>query len=372
MRPSTALAQSIIKGLQQPASIRAGLNAVSTWWLRHAALARNSVTPSYFKEKLLAIDFVADGDHFHVRIKDAVRSPVAQIPRTTRDLQGFIKDVLGRDPDLLRADRITGALRLLPSDFVRKRIALPMAAKGNLEEAVGYQIDVETPFRGSDVYYSACVLSETPTAIGVEIHVVLRSTLDALISEVEASGIFVERVYSCSSDRGPKPVLLLSRPTPPTIKARRQIILLCAIAASIFAAAVVSPLANKAVEASRLGARAEIEMRVAAPIIAARRKLAAKQDSLDVIAKVAQRFPDPLQVLVALTQSIPSDTWLTRLAMHEGEIQISGLTPSTSVLIDQLARSDLFSPPAYAAPAVVDPNFERERFVLNIRLRPSL
>jgi hypothetical protein len=58
--------------------------------------------------------------------------------------------------------------------------------------------------------------------------------------------------------------------------------------------------------------------------------------------------------------------------MHDGEIQISGLTPSTSSLIDQLARADLFSPPAYAAPTTLDPTYDRERFVLNIRLRPTL
>jgi general secretion pathway protein L len=372
VRSSPALAQSIIKGLQQPVSVRTGLNAVSAWWLRHAAIARDAVTPRYFKERLLAIDFVAEGDHFNVRDKDGAGIPATQIPRTDEDLRGFIKDVLGQDAALLRADRITGALRLLPSGLVRKRISLPTAVKGNLEEAVGYQIDVETPFRTSDVYYGARLVAETSTAIGVEIHVVLRSTIDALISEVDASGIFIERVYSCTSDRDPEPVLLLSRPTAPTTKARRQIILLCTIAASIFAAAVLSPLVNKAVDASRLAERAEIDMRLAAPIIAARRKLAAKEDSKQVIAKIAQRFPDPLQILVALTQSIPSDTWLTRLAMREGEIQISGLTPSTSILIDKLARTDLFSPPAYAAPAVLDPSFDRERFVLNIRVRPSL
>ena len=113
-------------------------------------------------------------------------------------------------------------------------------------------------------------------------------------------------------------------------------------------------------------------MRAAAPIIAAYRKLAEKQSSRGHLASITQSFSDPLQVLVALTQSIPTDTWLTRFAMHDGEIQISGLTPSTSSLIDQLARADLFSPPAYAAPTTLDPTYDRERFVLNIRLRPTL
>jgi general secretion pathway protein L len=369
MRPSIALAQSVIKKLQEPISVKAGLTAVGAWWMRHAGIARDTVTPNYFKEKLLAIDFVAEGDGFHVRCKDAAGSPKAQIARTGGDLRRFLKEFLGSKP---RMDRITGSLWLLPSDFVQKRMALPAAARASLEEAVGYQIDVETPFRSSEIYYGVRVISETPVAIGVELHAVLKSAIDAMIAKIESSGILVEKVYSCSDADDPTPVLLLSRPAASTRKVRRRILMQCAFAASAVVALAIGPLGSKALEAARLGERAEADMREAAPIVAAHRNLAEKQSSRGRLAGITQRFSDPLQVLLALTQSIPTDTWLTRFAMHDGEIQISGLTPSTSILIDQLARAELFSAPAYAAPTTLDPTYDRERFVLDIRLRPSL
>jgi general secretion pathway protein L len=369
VRPSTALVQSVIKKLQEPVSVRTHLTAVGAWWMRHAGVARDTITPNYFKEKLLAIDFIAEGDGFRVRCKDNAKFPTAQIARAGGNLKQFLKQALGSEP---RTDRIAGSLWLLPSDVVRKRIALPAAARGNLEEAIGYQIDVETPFRSSDIHYGMRVLSETPTAIGVELHAVLKSALDAMISEVEASGVFVEKVYSCRGADEPEPVLLFSRPAASIAKVRRRVLMQCAIAASALAAVAIGPLASKALEAARLGERAEADMQVAAPVIAAHRKLAEKQSSRGHLASITQGFSDPLQVLVALTQSIPTDTWLTRFAMHDGEIQISGLTPSTSILIDQLARADLFSAPAYAAPTTLDPAYDRERFVLDIRLRPTL
>lgn len=369
MRPSTALALSVIKKLQEPVSVRTRLTAVGAWWMRHAGIARDTITPNYFKEKLLAIDFIAEGDCFRVRCKDSAGFPTAQIAKAGGNLKQFLNEALGSEP---RTDRVTGSLWLLPSDLVQKRIALPTAARGNLEEAIGYQIDVETPFRNSEIHYGVRVLSETPTAIGVEIHAVLKSALDAMISQVEASGVSVEKVYSCRDADESEPVLLLSRPAASIAKVRRRVLMQCAIAASAIVAMAISPLASKALEAARLGERAEADMRAAAPIIAAYRKLAEKQSSRGHLASITQSFSDPLQVLVALTQSIPTDTWLTRFAMHDGEIQISGLTPSTSSLIDQLARADLFSPPAYAAPTTLDPTYDRERFVLNIRLRPTL
>jgi len=41
-------------------------------------------------------------------------------------------------------------------------------------------------------------------------------------------------------------------------------------------------------------------------------------------------------------------------------------------LIDQLAATGLFYSPSYAAPTVRDSEFDRERFVLSVKLKPSL
>ena len=364
------MAQSIIKTLQQPVTLGAGLKLVWAAWCRHAVIALEAVMPAYFKERLLAIDIVANGRQLRV-ISDTPAGSTLAVSDPD-DLPRSITDILDRQQVLPAVDRVTGALGLLPPSTVRKRIALPAAAKSNLQEAVGYQIDVETPFRGSDVYYGARVLSETPTTISVEVSVAPKTTIDQQISAIEQSGISIEKIYSCQSEDDPEPIVLLARRADAPVGMRRQILLMSLLTVALVALAMIAPLAAKAFEANRLGESAERSIQTAAPVIAAQRKLTAKLDAKATVAKVVQRFPDPLQVLAALTQSIPTDTWLTRFAMRDGEIQISGLTPSTSALIDELARSDMFYPPAYAAPAIRDSQFDRERFVLNMRLRPGL
>jgi general secretion pathway protein L len=363
------MAQSILQALKQPVTLRTGLNAVWAWWSRHAAIALDAATPRVFKERLLCIDVVADGNQLCIGDEGHARTVAASDPEA---LQNSVADTLGEHPAWRTADRVTGRLHLLPPDILRKRIALPIAAKSNLMAAVGYQIDIELPFRGADVYYGIRILAESATSVALEISVALRSRVDMLISAIEVAGLAVGNVYACSSRTESDPILLLPRSPEPPAKSRRQLWAISGLTAALAIAAVTAPLADKALEAERLKVLAERDVQLAAPVIATQRKLSKTLEARAQLARVVQRFPDPVQVLSALTASIPEDTWLTRLAMRDGEIQISGLTPSTSALIDELARTDMFYPPAYAAPAIQDPQFNRERFVLNIRLRPGL
>jgi Tfp pilus assembly protein PilN len=237
---------------------------------------------------------------------------------------------------------------------------------------VGYQIDLETPFRVNEVYYGFRLWSETTSTLHVEIAVALRTTIDAIISSAAELGIPVTRVYCGESALDPESIELLSRPTPWPPAVRRRLLFSCGLLAVFIAAMAILPLAFKAHEVAELETRAVASVRAAEPILAEQRQLAAKLKRKAAFASLMQRYPSPLEVLSALTQAIPAETWLTHLAMHSGEIHISGLTPSTSALIDELAATGLFYPPSYGAPTVHDPQFDRERFVLSVRLKPSL
>jgi len=359
----------VLKALQRPVAPMAVFRATWKWWLHHLAVTLNAFAPPYLKERVLRLDLDASGGKLRVATSGSdLILAFARGDAPDSVLRARVEEAFSS----CRADRVVGRLGLAQADLLRKRITLPRAARGNLAEAVGYQIEVETPFRESEIYYGFRLLSETTSTLHVEIAVALRSTTDALISAAAQLGIPVTRVYCGAAVSDPESIELLSHPIRWRPPVRRRLLLSSGLLAVLIAAMAVLPLAFKAQQVAELKARAAATFTAAEPILNQQRQLALKLKRRATFTSLMQRYPGPLEVLSALTQAIPVETWLTHLSMHSGEIQISGLTPSTSALIDQLAATGLFYSPSYAAPTVRDSEFDRERFVLSVKLKPSL
>jgi general secretion pathway protein L len=360
----------ILKTLQHPVAPAVTFRVALKWWRRHLTATLQAVTPRYLKERVLRLQIDVSDAGLRVRAEpeSGANLDFTRGAASDSDLRMRVKETLSNR----RADRIVGLLRLAKADSLRKRLSLPAAARSNLAEAVGYQVELETPFRQSEVYFGFRLLSETASTLHLEIAAARRDTTDALISSAAELGIPVTHVYCGASASDPDSIELLSHPSHWPSAARRRLLLLSGFLAALILAMAILPLAFKAHEVAELETRAADSVKAAEPILAQQRQLAAELKHRATFASLMQRYPRPREVLSALTQAIPVETWLTHLGMHSGEIQISGFTPSTSALIDELAATGLFYPPSYGAPTIHDPQFDRERFVLSVKLKPSL
>jgi hypothetical protein len=82
------------------------------------------------------------------------------------------------------------------------------------------------------------------------------------------------------------------------------------------------------------------------------RALAQQMESLG---KIAQS-PDKLTTLKALTQLIPSNTWLVNLRLSKQYVDLSGMSTAASDLIPLLDKSRLLKKTEFASPIVTDAN----------------
>ena len=94
---------------------------------------------------------------------------------------------------LQRVDRedLRLALLLRPAVVLRRMLALPLAARDNLLQVAGFEMDRQTPFTVAQVHYAVREL-DTPAAPGrfnAELVVVTRDTLDPLLARLRAQGI---------------------------------------------------------------------------------------------------------------------------------------------------------------------------------------
>ena len=76
---------------------------------------------------------------------------------------------------------------------------------------------------------------------------------------------------------------------------------------------------------------------------------------LESLRKIAQS-PDKLTTLKALTELIPSNTWLDNLRLSKQHVNLSGMSSAASDLIPLLDKSGLLKKTEFASPIVTDAN----------------
>ena len=82
-------------------------------------------------------------------------------------------------------------LRPVAAHVLKKRVVLPAAAQGDLEDVLGFEIDRETPFNRDEVYwtYSVDRQDANPSQLAVELVFVPRVYIDKALSAARAAGL---------------------------------------------------------------------------------------------------------------------------------------------------------------------------------------
>jgi general secretion pathway protein L len=362
------MTKSLTTILREPIVLGDAVRAAIDWWKAEFLKAIDFSVPSYLREKRLNIS--AAFETGTCRLRDSagdIELESESDPAGSHEVRARLQRIV----EQRKLDGVDATLLIASQDSVQKRISLPVAARDGVLEAARYQIDLETPFREEDVYFGAKVLQETSSSLLVELAIARKDRVDAQISWLESCGARVSRLaFGGASGTGDIEVIREQAPNRPGRSTGPLIV--GSIVALLAILAAAAPLGFKFAEVRSLAATVERDRNIAMPLIAKKRSLDARFAQDRDIATALLQYPDPLEIFATLTRTIPTNAWLTRLSMRSGEIQITGLAPSTSQLIDRIAATGLFDMPAYAAPAVPDMASGMERYVLNIQLKPSL
>src|SRR5262249_26816116 len=76
-------------------------------------------------------------------------------------------------------------------------------------------------------------------------------------------------------------------------------------------------------------------------------------------------------VIDALTKLLPDSVWLTDLRLENGVLDITGLAKSGAALLPLFEHSPLFADAAMASGVNFDPQENKERFSLRVRVRQA-
>ncbi|KAF1008184.1 MAG: hypothetical protein GAK28_01163 [Luteibacter sp.] len=263
------------------------------------------------------------------------------------------------------------ALLLPAGQVLRRRLVLPVAARDNLRQVVGFDLDRQTPFRTEDIHFGVRELGEggPEGRFVAELAATPRQSLDVQLDELAGLGIAPDRV-DVPQGYGLAGIDLLPPARAPRRVDRRKrlnMALIFAIVVLLFGAmAMWLHNRNQALETMR----AEVEsLRTDAQRVKGlRQRLTESAGASGFLARRKTESPSILPILTELTQRLSDDTWLERFTVNAtGQIGFQGQSPQAARLIDALKGASAIGEPSFQGTIQTDPTSGKERFYMQAK-----
>jgi general secretion pathway protein L len=267
-------------------------------------------------------------------------------------------------------------VRLDGSRVLSKILRLPAASRGYLDPIVRHQLDRATPWAADRVVYDYVIADDEPATdgqIAIRLVATARDVLDGVMRRLSTAGIEPDIVGTTEDpiDRPSAVNLLQAERSGPRALLRRKV--QTALVATLLIGVSLSILTGwrlYAVNATAAEMQAEMD-NVRAGIESARAGMSLSDSRQRMLAQ--KQDETPLVVLIdKLSQTIPTNTYLTELSVEEGEVHLVGLTSDAPALLEILDSSDALSDVGFAAPTMRDEGASQDRFEIAGRFKPAV
>jgi general secretion pathway protein L len=264
-------------------------------------------------------------------------------------------------------------LRPVAAAVLKKRIVLPVAAQGNLEDVLGFEIDRETPFNRDEVYwtYSLDRQASGPMQLAVDLAFVPRFYIDVALNAARAAGLAPIGIEVESGHGASTFIPLGARTRTQWIGAEWPLLPFGAAAAALALLAIATPFGIQ--QWAFASAEAAI-IPLSAPAHEAgalRRAADQRMTTVAFLNEQRRQNGSAVALLAAVTRALPDDTYLRALNLRGGKLTITGSSPSAAGLIAILGETPEFRDPSFEAPVVQNADSGLETFTISVALKPE-
>ena len=285
-----------------------------------------------------------------------------------REIQRFTID---HARSLLSGSEIRNLVLRVPSDWVlTKRLRLPSAAKENLREVVGYEMDRHTPFSAHQVYYDVKTVRTVDDGrqMEVDIAVLPRERVKEWIAAVRGLKAGLIRIDSVDLwERGN--MLPLEEQPRATVAERSGDLLLWAVVVVLLAAVFVTPLWQKRQMALALEAQLDKIKTGAGEVLVIQEKVDKSRASLSSVVDMRAKRPFAVDLLKRITEILPDDTWVQQFELKDGRVELRGMSDQATALIGLIESAPDFENAVFRSPVIQVQG--QERFHLSAELSLS-
>ncbi|HLF32051.1 MAG TPA: PilN domain-containing protein [Xanthomonadales bacterium] len=262
-------------------------------------------------------------------------------------------------------------LLLDAQQVLSKQLLLPAATESNLQQVLAFEMDRQTPFRASDVYYTWKLLGVEKDSgqIRVALFVAPRKPVDAVLESLSARGLAASGVDVFDGAQSLGVNLLPPDRRHRVVNPRTRLNLGLAAAALVLLVLVMVESLN-----FRAGRVSELEVAIAdvqdeaREVQRLREQVAETSEAASFLTRRRAASPMAIEVLADITNILPDDTYLDRLVINSSGILMQGKSRNAQQLIEVVNKSTVFEKAAFRGSTRLDAASGLEIFEVNAQV----
>jgi len=323
------------------------INRFFQWWGRELSYC----LPDTLRQKLskksgYVLLSIADDTVKIEQVIDGLKHDITTLSLSETNSNDYLQ-LINDKTELENADFV---LRLTAEQAIHKILYLPAAAKENLQQVVGFEMDRVTPFSVEQVYYAVKIRAkEQQGKIKVQLVLTPKDILDGILHQLKSANIAPSIVdYSEAAndfEQGLAPYNLLPEKDRPVKNKITQIATwsLSFLAIILLAGVLVFPLWLQSQELDSLRVQLQSLQKDTQLVQAHQLEIDQIVDETEQLIRIKNKTASLLETLDLLSQLLPNETWVTHFKYNNESIQVQGQSPSASALISVVEASPLFS-----------------------------
>lgn len=275
-------------------------------------------------------------------------------------------------PEWPRSSGKPAVLRLGEAEVLGKTLTLPLAAERELDQALAFEMDRETPFKADELYWSHRVAATDRQTgrLSVRLLLIPKARLSSLLAFLTQTGLAPARAEIADGPDAGSWLPLDGDGRPAHPGASRLIKPAAVCCAALALAAITIPFVRQSMTMAALDRQLAIGRSAAAEAAGLRREIRRLAGSADLVQKERDKVGQPLAVLAAATRIMPDDSYVTEMELRQRKLTLSGRSAAAARLIGAFAADSEFRDPAFAAPVTRIEALHQEIFTIIAEVAP--
>lgn len=352
------------------ASRATGLSGFLHWWARELAW----LIPEALKERglpasqLIWLHLASDVAIFQ-RFRAGKPHEVARVDLRDDDP---VAEKIAFDKVIAKLGRQPVGIAVRADQVLRKALTLPLAARGNIDQVVRFEMDRQTPYTADQVFFQLGKEHVERASLSLQLAVLPKHGVERTLARVRAWGLELHGIAildELDGRRGylnflPKALRPVTGRFWPWIYAG-----LATLTVALVAALLLVPVWQKHQLAMALMPMVGQAEREAKSVSALKENLSTLLGQHNHLIEKRLTTTPTVAILEELTKLLPDNTWAQLVEIRGHEVMVQGETGSSSRLVSLFARSRLLGEANHKSPLVKIQN-DLERFQLAIAVQP--